>query len=82
MRSTICSSAEVESKLNQRYRLRRKVITLLIIALTRAGIPLASSLNMPASAIPSNGENIMIERIGNVEVITRDVWIKLRGYSG
>ena len=47
-----------------------KVIKLLIIALTRAGNPLASPLKMPASAIPSNGEKIMVERIGNVEMIT------------
>ncbi len=70
IRSTICSSAEVESKLNHRYRLIRKVIPLLISAPTRAGMPLASPLEMPASAIPSNGEKMMIERIGNVEMIT------------
>ena len=70
MRSTICSSAEVESKLNQRYRLIRKVMLLLIIALTRAGMPLASPLKIPARAIPSNGEKMMIERIGIVEMIT------------
>ena len=82
MRSTICNSVEVESKLNQRYRLVRKVIKLLIIALTRAGIPLASSLNMLAKAIPIKGEKMMIERIGNVEKVTWDVWRKLRRYSG
>ncbi len=43
---------------------------LLKIALTRAGMPLASSLKMPTRAIPSNGEKIIIERIGNVEMIT------------
>ena len=69
IRSTICSSAEVESKLNQRYRLKRKEIPLLISALTRAGMPLASPLKMPARAIPSNGEKMMIERIGIVEII-------------
>ena len=70
IRSTICSSATVESKLNQRYRLIRKVMPLLIIALTRAGMPLASPLKMPARAIPSNGEKMMIEIIGIVEKIT------------
>ena len=70
IRSTICSSATVESKLNQRYRLIRKVIPLLISALTRAGMPLASPLKMPVRAIPSNGEKMMIERIGIVEKIT------------
>ena len=43
---------------------------LLKIALTRAGMPLASPLKMPARAIPSNGEKMMIERIGIVEKIT------------
>jgi len=43
---------------------------LLISAPTRAGMPLASSLKMPARAIPSNGEKMMIERIGIVEMIT------------
>jgi hypothetical protein len=33
-------------------------------------MPLASSLKMPARAIPSNGEKTMIERIGNVEMVT------------
>lgn len=70
IRSTICSSAMVESKLNQRCRLKRKVIPLLISAPTRAGMPLASPLKMPARAIPSNGEKMMIERIGIVEMIT------------
>ena len=70
IRSTICSSAMVESKLNQRYRLIRKVTPLLISAPMRAGIPLASPLKMHAKAIPSNGEKMMIERIGNVEMIT------------
>ena len=82
IRSTICSSATVESKLNQRYRLRRKVIQLLISAPTRAGIPFASSLKMPARAIPSRGEKMMIERIGYIEMITWDVWRKSRSYSG
>ena len=68
--STICSSATFESKLNQRYRLKRKVIPLLIRALTRAGMPLASPLKMPARAIPSNGEKMMNESIGIVEMIT------------
>ena len=68
IRSTICSSAEVESKLNQRYRLKRKVIPLLISAPTRAGMPLASPLKMPARAIPIKGEKMMIERIGIVEM--------------
>ena len=54
---------------------------LLKIALTRAGMPLASSLKMPTRAIPSNGEKIIIERIGNVEMITCYVWRKLRSYS-
>ena len=81
VRSTICSSATVESKLNQRYKLIRKVMQLLIIALTRAGMPFASPLKIPTRAIPSNGEKMMIERIGNVEVITLDVWRKLRSYS-
>ena len=58
------------------------MIPLLIIALTLAGMPLASSLKIPARAIPSNGEKIMIERIGIVEMITWNVWKKLRGYSG
>ena len=70
IRSTICNSAEVESKLNQSCRLKRKVIPLLIRAPTRAGMPLASPLKMPARAIPSNGEKMMIERIGIVEMIT------------
>ena len=70
IRSTICISAEVESKLNQRYRLIRKVIPLLTSAPTRAGMPLASPLKIPARAIPSNGEKMMIERIGIVEMIT------------
>ena len=70
IRSTICSSAEVESKLNQRYRLIKKVIPLLIRAPTRAGLPLASPLKMPARAMPSNGEKMMIERIGIEEMIT------------
>jgi len=70
IRSTICSSAMFESKLNQRCRLKRKVIPLLIRALTRAGMPLASPLKMPARAIPSNGEKMMKERIGIVEMIT------------
>ena len=70
IRSTICSSAEVESKLNQRYKLIRKVTPQLISALTRAGVPFASSLKIPARAMPSNGEKMMIERIGNVEMIT------------
>ena len=70
IRSTICSSAEVESKLNQSCRLKKKVIPLLISAPTRAGMPLASPLKMPAKAIPSNGEKMMIERIGIVEMIT------------
>ena len=70
MRSTICISAEVESKLNQRYRLIRKVMPLLISAPTRAGMPLASPLKIPAREIPSNGEKMMIERIGIVEMIT------------
>ena len=70
IRSTICSSATVESKLNQRCRLKRKVIPRLIRAPTRAGMPLASPLKMPARAIPSKGEKMMIERIGNVELIT------------
>ena len=82
LRSTICSSATVESKLNQRCRLKRKVILLLTSALKRAGMPLASPLKMPARAIPSKGEKMMIERIGNVEMITWNVWIKLRSYSG
>ena len=60
----------VESKLNQIYRLIKKVTPLLISAPTRAGIPLASPLKMHARAIPSNGEKMMIERIGNVEMIT------------
>jgi len=30
-------------------------------------MPPASPLKMPARAIPSKGEKIMIERIGNVE---------------
>ena len=81
-RSTICSLATVESKLNQRFRLKRKVMPLLKSAPTRAGMPLASPLKMPARAIPSNGEKIMIERIGNVELITWNVWRKLRSYSG
>ena len=59
----------VESKLNQRLILIRKVMPLLIIALTRAGMPLASPLKMPTRAIPSNGEKMMIERIGIVEMI-------------
>jgi len=58
----------VESKLNQRDKLKRKVMPLLISAPTRAGMPLASPLKMPARAIPSNGEKIMIERIGIVEM--------------
>ncbi len=70
IRSTICSSATVESKLNQRDKLKRKVMPLLISAPTRAGMPLASPLKMPARAIPSNGEKMMIERIGIVEMIT------------
>ena len=82
IRSTICNSAEVESKLNQSCRLKRKVIPLLIRAPTRAGMPLASPLKMPARAIPSNGEKMMIERIGIVEMITWNVWRKLRSYSG
>jgi len=32
-------------------------------------MPLASPLKMPARAIPSNGEKMMIERIGIVEMI-------------
>ena len=55
---------------------------LLISAPTRAGMPLASPLKIPARAIPSNGENMMIERIGIVEMINRNVWRKLRSYSG
>ena len=82
IRSTICSSAMFESKLNQRCRLKRKVIPLLIRALTRAGMPLASPLKMPARAIPSNGEKMMNERIGIVEMITWNVWSKLRSYIG
>ena len=70
IRSTICSSAMFESKLNQRYRLKMKVMPLLISAPTRAGIPLASPLKMPARATPINGEKMMIERIGYVEMIT------------
>ena len=82
IRSTICSSAVVESKLNHRCRLKRKVIPLLISAPTRAGMPLASPLKMPARAIPSNGEKMMIERIGIVEMINWNVWRKLRSYTG
>ena len=82
IRSTICSSAMFESKLNHRCRLKRKVIPLLIRALTRAGMPLDSPLKMPARAIPSNGEKMMIERIGIVEMINLNVWRKLRSYSG
>ena len=70
VRSTICSSETVESKLNQRCRLKRKVMPLLISAPTRAGMPLASPLKIPARAIPSNGEKMMSERIGIVEMIT------------
>ena len=70
-----------ESKLNHRCRLKRKVIPLLIRALTRAGMPLASPLKIPARAIPSNGEKMIIERIGIVEMINRNVWRKLRSYS-
>jgi len=70
IRSTICSSATFESKSNQRFRLKRNVIPLLIRALTRDGIPLASPLKMPARAIPSNGEKMMKERIGVEEMIT------------
>ena len=55
---------------------------LLISAPTRAGMPLDSPLKMPARAIPNNGEKMMIERIGNVELITRNVWRKLKRYSG
>ena len=54
---------------------------LLISAPTRDGMPLASPLKMPARAIPSNGEKMMIERIGNEEMINSDVWRKLRSYS-
>ena len=55
---------------------------LLISAPTRAGIPFDSPLKMHASAIPSNGEKMMIDRIGNVEMITLEVWKKLRSYPG
>ena len=55
---------------------------LLISAPTRAGMPLASPLKIPARAIPSNGEKMMIERIGNVELINLNVWRRLKRYSG
>ncbi len=55
---------------------------LLIIALTRAGIPLASDLKIPTRPIPSSGAKIMVERIGYVETITLCYWRKLRSYFG
>ena len=70
-RSTICKSAVPESKLNQRCRLRKKVITLLTSAATLAGVPFPSSLNIAAKAIPKIGEKIMSERIGSAEMSIR-----------